>query len=75
MENKNQYYQFKTNIKCSGCVAAVKPHLDNTAGISHWEVDTAGNDKLLSVHATGTSRDQVMEAVQQAGFNIEPVNT
>lgn len=30
MEQNNQDLRFKTNINCGGCVASVKPHLDNT---------------------------------------------
>ena len=33
MEKNNQDLQFKTNINCGGCVASVKPHLDNADGI------------------------------------------
>ena len=33
MEKNNQDLRFKTNINCGGCVASVKPHLDNADGI------------------------------------------
>ena len=33
-------FKFKTNINCSSCIAAVKPHLDKANGIENWEVDT-----------------------------------
>lgn len=72
MENKN--LQFKTNINCGGCVASVKPHLDNAQGISHWEVDTTNNDKILTVKSEGITEQEVIEAVKKAGFKIEPVN-
>jgi copper chaperone CopZ len=51
MENKQ--FQFKTNINCGGCIASVKPHLDNAEGICHWEVDTANKDKVLTVKSEG----------------------
>lgn len=72
MENKNQSFQLKTNINCSGCVAAVKPHLDKIAGVDGWEVDTAGKNKILTVKAGGVTEEQVVEAVQKAGFKAEP---
>ena len=74
MENNNHDLQFKTNINCGGCVAAVTPHLDRLDGIAHWNVDTDNKDKILTVSATGASPQQVIEAVQQAGFTIEPIN-
>lgn len=71
---KNNNLQFKTNINCGGCVATIKPFLDNAEGIRHWEVDIASKDKLLTVHTDGISPQTVMEKVQQAGFTIELVN-
>ncbi len=73
MENTN--IQFRTNIKCGGCVATVKPHLDNAEGICHWDVDTANKDKILTVHSNGITREQVLEIVKKAGFTAEPLTT
>lgn len=73
MERNNQNFQFKTNINCGGCVAAVKPHLDNVDGISHWEVETGNKDKILTVTADGVSQQQIMETVQKAGYKIEVI--
>lgn len=73
MENNNQNLQFKTNINCGGCVASVKPHLDNADGVCHWEVDTTGKDKVLTVTSKGITEQEVIETVQKAGFKIEPI--
>lgn len=67
-------FKFKTNINCSGCVASVKPHLDEAEGICHWEVDTNNKDKVLTVHSEGISREKVIETVHKAGFKIELLN-
>lgn len=72
MENKE--LQFKTNINCGGCIASVKPHLDNKSGIAEWNVDIADKDKILTVKSEGITQEQVMEVVQKAGFKIEPVS-
>ena len=73
MEKNNQDLRFKTNINCGGCVASVKPYLDNADGICHWEVDTT-KDKVLTVKSQGITQEQVIETVQKAGFKIEPLN-
>jgi copper chaperone len=62
---------FKTNINCGGCIAAVKPYLDNLEGVESWDVDTNNPKKPLTVKGT-VSQEQVMEAVQEAGYHIEP---
>lgn len=74
MEHNHSNFQFKTNINCGGCVAAVKHHLDKVDGITHWEVDTDNKDKILTVASNGASEQQIMETVQRAGFSIEVVN-
>lgn len=71
MENNN--IQFRTNINCGGCVATVKPHLDNAEGICHWDVDTANKDKILTVHSDGITSEQVLEIVRKAGYIAEPL--
>lgn len=71
MENKN--LQFKTNINCGGCVATVKPHLDNADGVCHWEVDTNNKDKVLTVKSEGITEQEIIETVKKAGFTIEPL--
>jgi copper chaperone len=48
--------QFKTNIKCSGCVATVTPGLNKTAGENNWTVDLQSPDKVLTVSAEGLMR-------------------
>lgn len=70
----NTKLQFKTNINCSGCVAAVKPVLDNAAGICHWSVDTVNKDKVLTVVSNGISQEELMQKVKQAGYKIETLN-
>ncbi len=64
-------FQFRTNINCSGCVAAVKPQLDKEKGISAWHVDTANKEKILTVDSNGISPEEVMIIVQKLGYKIE----
>lgn len=64
--------KFKTNIKCSGCVATVTPHLNEVAGEDNWQVDLTDPSKLLTV--TGdVGEEKVKEALRKAGYNAEKV--
>lgn len=74
MNEQNKTYQFKTNIKCSGCIATVTPFLNEAKGIERWEVDTINVDKILTVHSEGITEQEVIEKVQEAGYKIELVN-
>ncbi len=64
-------YQFKTNINCSGCVAAVKPFLDKAEGIQSWEVDTTIPDKILTVVTEKLSEDNVKQIIEKAGYKVK----
>jgi copper chaperone len=66
-------YHFKTNINCSGCVAAVTPHLDQETSIKKWNVDTADPNKLLTVETDSLQPEQVSQLVQKAGFKAQQV--
>lgn len=62
--------RFKTNLNCSSCVAAVQPYLDSEPSISHWDVNTAVPEKMLTVEGNSVSAESVKTAVEQAGFKL-----
>jgi len=65
---------FKTNINCNNCVAKVKPFLNQIENIENWQVDINNADKILSVSGEEElSSEEVIEAVEKAGFKIEEV--
>lgn len=68
---ENQEFQFKTNINCRGCVASVKPYLDDAEGVSEWSVDTNNNDKILTVKSDGITEEQVLDIIKKTGFKAE----
>lgn len=62
--------KFKTNIKCSGCIATVTPHLNESIGEGNWQVDLNNPSKVLSI-AVETSEEKVKEALEKAGYKAE----
>ena len=71
---ENTEFQFKTNLNCGGCVSKVKADLDSADGICEWNVDTANNDKILTVKSEGISEEQVLEIIKKTGFKAEPIS-
>jgi copper chaperone CopZ len=64
--------KFKTNIKCSGCVANVTPFLNEALGENKWDVDYNNPSKVLTV--TGENdRAKVIKAVEKAGYKAEAI--
>ncbi|WP_128548637.1 heavy-metal-associated domain-containing protein [Larkinella soli] len=66
--------KFKTNIKCSACVATVTPFLNKAVGEDHWQVDLQSPERILTVQAENDSADRVKQALQEAGYKGEPIN-
>ncbi len=64
--------EFKTNIKCGGCIATVKPYLDNAEGIENWEVDLQSPDRILTVK-TDKTPSEVTQLVKEAGYEAHPM--
>ncbi|MDF2191341.1 heavy-metal-associated domain-containing protein [Paraflavitalea sp. CAU 1676] len=60
--------QFKTNIKCSGCIATVTPFLNEVAGEDNWEVDVQNPDKVLTVSTDKSNSTDIKKAVEKAGY-------
>jgi copper chaperone CopZ len=69
--NPMKKLQFKTNIKCGGCLATVTPHLNALEGIQNWEVDITNPDKILTVQTEEVSFEEIKQAVNAAGFKAE----
>lgn len=66
--------QFKTNIKCGGCIATVTPFLNELAGVKSWEVDTATPERLLTIKTDqGTSEKSIIETLEKAGYQAERI--
>jgi copper chaperone len=61
--------RFKTNLKCDGCIAAIKPELEKLEGISKWTVDLAVPDRILEVETSQDKAASILEAVKKAGYD------
>jgi copper chaperone CopZ len=64
--------KFKTNIKCSGCVANVTPFLNEALGENKWHVDTENPSKVLTVEDEN-DQSKVIQAVEKAGYKAEKI--
>ena len=64
--------KFKTNIKCTGCLAKVAPVLNEAIGQNNWEVDLEAPTKTLKITANASETD-VLLAVRGVGFEAEKI--
>jgi copper chaperone CopZ len=66
-------YRFKTNIKCSGCVSKVKPFLNQTEEICHWNIDLEDQDKILSLTSKVISANEIIQIIKKAGYKAQKI--
>ena len=59
---------------CGSCVAKVTPTLNDTVGEANWKVDTLNPKKVLTVTAENLSEEDVIKAVQKAGYTAEKLS-
>ena len=62
--------QYRTNLNCGNCVAAVTPHLNGEPSIQRWSVNTSSPDKTLTVEGDAVSPETVQRLVSNAGFRV-----
>lgn len=65
--------KLKTNIMCGSCIEKVTPVLNEEIGQGKWQVNTADPKKVLTVSAQDLSEEEVIKAVQKAGYKAEKV--
>ena len=70
--------RFKTNLKCAGCMYAIKPYMDGIEGIKSWDVDLESPNKTVEVvtetTSTETIRKAIEEGISEAGYTVELMN-
>jgi copper chaperone CopZ len=73
-----QKLRFKTDLKCAGCMYAIKPYMDALEGIESWEVDLDSKDKIVEVVTKTATKDEIKKAIEdaisEAGYSAELVN-
>jgi copper chaperone len=62
--------KYKTNVKCTGCVATVTPFLNAAVGENKWEVDLTDPSRVLTVKSD-TDTNVVIGALEKAGYKAE----
>ena len=66
--------RFKSNLKCNGCVNAIKPGMENIDEIKSWRVFLDVNDKIIEVETDGNTEKiatNVEDVVTKAGYKVE----
>jgi copper chaperone len=66
--------EVKTNIMCGSCIAKVTPTLNKKIGENNWNVNTSNPKKVLTVTAENLNEQDVITAVEEAGYKAEKLS-
>lgn len=66
--------ELKTNIMCGSCIVKVTPTLNEEIGAENWKVDTQNPKKILTVNTENLNEEQVINAVEKAGYKAEKLS-
>ena len=59
---------------CDACIAKVTPTLNKEIGEASWKVDTLNPKKILTVTADDLNEQDVIKAVEKAGYKAEKLS-
>lgn len=65
--------EVKTNIMCGSCIAKATPTLNEIVGETNWKVDTLNPKKILTVTTENLNEEEVIKAVEKAGYKAEKI--
>lgn len=65
----NMKKQFKTNVKCGACVAAISPEMEKIAAGS-WHLDLTSPERILTVESDKNA-GEIIRALESAGYKGE----
>ena len=63
--------QFKTNVKCGACVAAITPEMEKMENTA-WKVDLTHPDRILTVEGEATEIE-ISAALEKSGYKAEKI--
>lgn len=66
--------QFKSTIKCAGCISAVQNDLNHSPDVNSWEVDITHPDKILTVQSETGNAQAISDTLASLGYKAELIN-
>ena len=69
----SEAWHFRTSIMCNGCIAKVKPILDNAEGVESWSVNLDTPERVLTIVPNGIAEEELLTMLRGAGFTIERI--
>jgi copper chaperone len=66
--------EFKTSLKCSGCVERITPGMKALEGVIRWDVDLLKPVKILKVDTDGDNEGAIISVLKESGYTCEKIS-
>jgi copper chaperone len=65
--------EFKTSLKCNGCVERITPGMNALEGIISWDVDLTIPVKILKVETLKDIETKIISVLAEKGYTCEKI--
>jgi len=65
--------EFKTSIKCNGCIERITPGMNSLEGIVTWNVDLTKPLKILKVESMRDYEQEIVSVLREKGYTCEKI--
>lgn len=65
--------EFKTDLKCSGCIERIAPQMNLLEGIVGWDVDLTKPVKILKVESIRDNESEIISILREKGYTCEKI--
>jgi copper chaperone len=66
--------EYKTSLKCGGCVERITPDMNALEGIVKWDVDLTKPVKILKVDSTEDKEAEIVRILKEKGYTCEKIS-
>lgn len=65
--------EFKTSLKCNGCIERITPGMNSLEGIVNWDVDLTKPVKILKVESMKDYEPEIISILKEKGYTCEKI--
>ncbi len=65
--------EFKTNLKCNGCIEKIAPQMNALESIVTWDVDLTKPVKILKVESMRDDESEIISILREKGYTCEKI--
>lgn len=65
--------EFKTDLKCNGCIERITPGMNSLEDIVSWDVDLTKPVKILRVESLNEIESKIISVLREKGYTCEKI--